>query len=646
MQSRNDYERDSFELLHREGLARIGALRTQHGVIETPTVLPVINPNLNVIDLSSLRRMGLQGVITNSYIIRRSENLRETALRDGVHALIGFDGPVMTDSGTFQSYVYGDFEYDNRSQVEFQRDIGSDIATIVDVFSTPEDPYERARYAVMETHRRFLEVRSESLMLAAPVQGSVYPDLRHRAAVLMNSARPEYIAIGGVVPLLESYRYGTLISIIASVKKSVSPSLPVHLFGAGHPMFIPLAVLLGVDLFDSSSYIKYARDDRLLFQDGTRDLSRVYDLPFWSPLCGKYTADELRTLDPQERVGLLAQHNLSAIFYELSEIKERIREQSLWNYVEMRARAHPSLMEAFRRIRRMKFFLPAYGQSLRHPFLYFGPESRAHPIVRAIRSFTRTILSEKRVESLVVPLDVIDLVDPKRSKLRSLYEDYNLNLLISWNGIPVPAELYMTYPVLQSIGTDKSKSLDREQIRYVSQLTHSEVYEYPFDLEKVAHLRSPTWRNFDVEAVRLIARYQFGLDRSERFIPDNAAVRVSRKTGRIRTVQIGDEIIATLRPADGLLTLTMSGALRLFRHLPEGRKSVSVSEESSIFNRQGRNVFSRFVTYADPHIVPGDEVIVTHGGEPVAVGRATLTGIEMVHFNRGVAVLVNHHLSP
>ena len=131
-------ENGEFEIIARDGLSRIGRFTTPHGIIETPTVMPVINPNLIVIKPGDMKRLGVNSVITNSYIIRRSSSLKEKAEKNGVHALIGFDGPVMTDSGTFQSYVYGDIEFGNSDMVDFQRKIGSDIITLLDIFSSPE----------------------------------------------------------------------------------------------------------------------------------------------------------------------------------------------------------------------------------------------------------------------------------------------------------------------------------------------------------------------------------------------------------------------------------------------------------------------------------------------------------------------------
>ena len=133
----------------------------------------MINPNIQTLGIEEMVSLGAQAFITNSYIIRRNEKLRERAEKHGVHALIGFDGPIMTDSGTFQSHVYSDVEYTNLEIVEFQRKIGSDISTILDIFSEPDFSHEKAEYAVNETYSRMSEIPQgvEDTILAGPIQG-------------------------------------------------------------------------------------------------------------------------------------------------------------------------------------------------------------------------------------------------------------------------------------------------------------------------------------------------------------------------------------------------------------------------------------------------------------------------------------------
>ncbi|HWH08464.1 MAG TPA: tRNA-guanine transglycosylase, partial [Candidatus Thermoplasmatota archaeon] len=129
----------SFEVRGRDAAARLGRFTTRHGAVTTPTLLPVLNPNIAYISAREMRsRFGTQMVITNSYVIRKHQALREKALAEGVHKLIDWDGPVMTDSGTFQMYVYGKVQVQPDEIVAFQRDIGVDVGTILDIFSTPD----------------------------------------------------------------------------------------------------------------------------------------------------------------------------------------------------------------------------------------------------------------------------------------------------------------------------------------------------------------------------------------------------------------------------------------------------------------------------------------------------------------------------
>ena len=134
-----------FEIRDRDAAGRICKLTTKHGVVTTPNLMPVINPNKMLITPKEMKKLfGTEIVITNSYIIKKDEKLGEKALKQGVHKLIDFDGPVMTDSGTFQSYVYGKVNVDPIEIVKFQRDIGSDIGTILDIFGTPDQTKKEA----------------------------------------------------------------------------------------------------------------------------------------------------------------------------------------------------------------------------------------------------------------------------------------------------------------------------------------------------------------------------------------------------------------------------------------------------------------------------------------------------------------------
>jgi len=145
----------------------------------------------------------------------------------------------------------------------------------------------------------------------------------------------------------------------------------------------------------------------------------------------------------------------------------------------------------------------------------------------------------------------------------------------------------------------------------------------------------------DLRRVRGVADYQFGPGVGAALFPEGVTIEYSRNTGRIRHIYIGDVLLASFRPTDGLFTLTMAGAERLMAGLDAPRFTVTVTDEAAEFVAQARNVFAKHVVDAGDAIRPGDEVVVLDGGRGVlAVGRALLNGEEMLAFRSGVAVKV------
>ena len=96
-----------FEVRRRDGLARTGVLHTEHGSLATPALLPVINPLKLLVLPQDMVPLGAEGIITNSYIILRSAKLRKSFSQHGLHTVLNFPGPIMTDSGTFQGTCTG-----------------------------------------------------------------------------------------------------------------------------------------------------------------------------------------------------------------------------------------------------------------------------------------------------------------------------------------------------------------------------------------------------------------------------------------------------------------------------------------------------------------------------------------------------------
>ncbi len=373
-----------FEIVAKDVMGRIAKLETPHGKVETPALMPVVNPNIEIIPARELKRFGAQIVITNSYIIYRTPELREEALKRGVHGLLGVDIPVMTDSGSYQLMVYGDVEVSNEEILRFQIDIGSDIIVPLDVPTPPDADYDTAKSdleVTLEREREAVKMDRGKRLLALPIQGSTHADLRRKSAEEVVKLGADLYPIGGVVPLMDTYRFYDLVRIVLEVKSVLPSNAPVHLFGAGHPMVFALAVALGCDLFDSAAYALYAKDGRYLTPYGTKKLEELQYFPCSCPVCLEHTPEEIRRMDEEDRTRLLAEHNLWISFEELKRIKQAIKENNLFEFVECRIRSHPNLLFAWRQIREYRTLLELFDPSMKHSFLYTGIESCYRPAV-------------------------------------------------------------------------------------------------------------------------------------------------------------------------------------------------------------------------------------------------------------------------
>jgi len=430
-----------FEITHKDSAGRIGRLHTKHGRIETPTVMPVVNPNIQMIPASELTKFGAEIVITNAYIIYQNPELKEHALDRGVHSLLDFDGAIMTDSGSYQLSVYHDIDISSEEIVRFQQMIGSDIGVPLDIPTPPDVPRERAGSEMKTTierceaaHRLMQsDGRACSMLLSGTVQGSTHPDLRYECARSLSETGFDVYPIGAVVPLLVNYRFADMVDVIVASKKGLSPAAPVHLFGAGHPAMFALAVALGCDLFDSAAYALYARDGRYLTADGTYHLANLKYLPCSCPVCTSHTAEELRDEFSGGNYISLAEHNLYATFEEIRTIKQCIIEGNLWELVERRCRAHPRLLDGLKRAICHTDWVERFDPIQKSTFFYCGSESAYRAEVRRFG---------ERLDRF--DLDGTVLVRTRKVRAEADRFDHVLNLKAPFGAYPV--ELGETYP--------------------------------------------------------------------------------------------------------------------------------------------------------------------------------------------------------
>ncbi len=146
----------------------------------------------------------------------------------------------------------------------------------------------------------------------------------------------------------------------------------------------------------------------------------------------------------------------------------------------------------------------------------------------------------------------------------------------------------------------------------------------------------------EINRLKILADYLFGTGAGEALLSEGEVrIEYSKSTGRVRHVFVNGKRVLSFRPSDGTLVLTIEGARRLLKAIPPPRLRVVIKDEAIDFVKKGRSVFAKHVLVADSGIRPGMEVIVVDKHDSlVAIGRAVLSGEEMLIFNRGVAVKV------
>ncbi len=339
----------SFEVKETDLLGRVGVLKVGGKTLETPCLLPVVHPVNQTVSIEELRTMGFRGLMTNSYIIRSRR--RDEAVREGIHEMLGFDGVLMTDSGGYQVLEYGDLEIGYADAASFQAEIGSDLAVTLD----RPTGYPQSRRAAMDSVDYSLrnatstirEFGDRETVWMGPVQGGLYQDLVSRSAASLWKAGFEFLALGSPVQVMENYMFTDLLKMVVAARRPIPYSVPLHLFGAGHPLTMALAVALGCDTFDSASYALFARNGRYMSHGRVLSLETMKYLPCSCPVCARTSVRDLQDVDVRERVKIVATHNLYVLREEVEACKEAIAEGRLWDLVEEKSMVHPRLRDAF-----------------------------------------------------------------------------------------------------------------------------------------------------------------------------------------------------------------------------------------------------------------------------------------------------------
>ncbi len=339
----------AFEVKESDLMGRIGTIRVGGKTLDTPCLMPVIHPVNQAVPVGQLEEMGFRGLMTNSYIIYSRR--REEAIQKGIHRMLGFDGVFMTDSGGYQVLEYGGLELSYAQVAEFQASIGSELAVTLDRPTGYPQPRAYARetmeYSLKNAVATLKEYGDKETTWVGPVQGGLYGDLVRKSAKALVRSGFEFLALGSPVQVMQNYMFADLVKMVVAARTSLPYSVPLHLFGAGHPLTMALAVALGCDTFDSASYILFARSGRYMTRSVVMTLSSMKFLPCSCPVCAKTTVKDMLDLDFKERTNRLALHNLYVLREEMEACKEAIAEGRLWDLVEEKSMGHPRLREAF-----------------------------------------------------------------------------------------------------------------------------------------------------------------------------------------------------------------------------------------------------------------------------------------------------------
>lgn len=446
-----------FTIKDKDLAGRIGTLKLKNGEkIETPYLFPVVNPFHSEISFDDIKKVGFDAILVNAYILLKHKFSEE------IHKFTNFK-KVMSDSGAYQLLQYGDIDITNKEAIEYQKKINTDISVILD-YPTGKLDYENAKFTVEETIKRAREAKDlidDKRLWVYPIQGGIYEDLLEKSVKEGIKLDYDIYAIGSPTVLMTEYDYDNLFKIIYKIKTLLPSNKPVHLFGAGHAHLIPFAVALGIDLFDSASYILFARDLRYMSFNRTYDFNELEYLPCNCEVCRKHSVEELKEMNRNELVKLLAIHNLYVIKKELENTKQAITEGRLWEYLREKSYSHSALYKAFKNFKSFSEFLknltPFFKVTQKAIFLYDGFDLN-HPKVLIAREKLKDMNKNVNNKILLLPYLIWKSNEKILEKYVKKFENHEIYFYSPYFGV-FKFSLRFSFPFFQSEINDK---LDEE----------------------------------------------------------------------------------------------------------------------------------------------------------------------------------------
>lgn len=352
--------------------ARTGEIKLGHGVVQTPTFMPVgTNGTVKGIYHDRVAQIGYNLILGNTYHLYLRPGVDVLASFDGLHGFSNWHGNILTDSGgfqvfslsslrkihemgvKFQSHIDGSRHvFTPEKVVDIQQTIGSDIAMMLDVCSAPGISWKETLHAMDITHlwaERAI-IHRDSLLdttgrafrgnLFGIVQGGFYEDLRRKSAHVIGSMDFPGIAIGGLSVGESKEDFCHYLAITAD---AVTDAKPRYVMGIGTPDYILEAVENGIDLFDCVLATRTARNGSVFTDDGMLTLSRSFNEFDHRPIqegctceaCTHYSRAYMRHMFKCNEMlgGMLAtEHNLTYLYNLMAKVRKAIEEDRFQSF--------------------------------------------------------------------------------------------------------------------------------------------------------------------------------------------------------------------------------------------------------------------------------------------------------------------------
>jgi len=287
-----------FALVRTEGAARLGTIRTARGPIETPAFMPVATQgSVKSLSPSDLRAAGAQIVLANTYhlFLRPGHELvRELG---GLHRFMGWDGPILTDSGGFQVWSLSKLRKVSEAGVEFRSHVDGSLRVLspercieiqqalgVDIIHPLDECLAQPATSAATEQSLGLTLRWLARSVAAHrqgdgsqalfgiVQGGTFDDLRRRAVEGTVAFGLDGYAIGGLAVGEPTERMYEIAALVAGLLPAAQPR---YLMGVGKPPDLVEAVARGVDLFDCVLPTRNARNGQVFTAGGPLTISHA-----------------------------------------------------------------------------------------------------------------------------------------------------------------------------------------------------------------------------------------------------------------------------------------------------------------------------------------------------------------------------------